>query len=250
MNKLLEFIAGRLSHMKIKTLLILVILTFCSGIQAIEYRTYSFGKLSSNLGYPSENFFGSSEKEIFDLSTYTEKGETYYQEINNYLRYFPAPYEWYGTSPDDAKVMVESMDHIFKNVPALPEDLILFRGLTLNFRKNKSFNVGEEFSDKGFVSTSTTFSVAIHFAVEMNKDEPQKKKAILVMYQNAPEQKGILIDQEEDEVILKRSQLFKVMDKRNEPGKPYETYLVQVCKVTCDNSMNAEISKFWQAHHY
>jgi hypothetical protein len=236
--------------MKTKTFFLLIILLISSSLEAFEYHTYSFEKLSTKLGYPSENFFGSTEKEVFDLSSYTEKGETYYQEINNYLRYFPAPYEWYGTSPEDAKVMVESMDHIFKNVPVLPEDLILFRGLTLNFRKNKSFNVGEEFSDKGFVSTSTTFSVAIHFAVEMNKDEPEKKRAIFVMYQNAPEQKGILIDQEEDEVILKRSQLFKIMDKRNEPGKSYETYLVQVCKQTCDGAMNPDIIKFWQAHHY
>ena len=232
--------------MKTKSLILLILLSLSFNLQALEYKTYSFSKLSKSLGYPSDDFFGSSEKDVFDLSTYTEKGETYYQEINNYLRYFPAPYEWYGTSPEDAKLMVESMDHIFKNVPALPEDLILFRGLTLNYRKNKSFSVGEEFSDKGFVSTSTTLSVALHFAVEMNKDQPEKKKAIFVMYQNAPKQKGILIDQEEDEVILKRGQLLKVMALRNSEGKAYETYLVQVCKEICDSSMNPDISKFWQ----
>ncbi len=231
--------------MKTKSFILLVLFSLSFNLFALEYKTYKFNKLAKLMGYPSENFFGSTEKEIFDLNNYTDKEDPCYQEINGFLRFFPAQYEWYGTGPDEAKIIVESIDHIFTKAPALPEDLILFRGVSLSFRKNKSFSIGEEFLDKGFVSTSTDFKVAYHFAVEMNNDNPEKKKAIYVLYQNAPDQKAILIDQEEDEVILKHGQLMKVMATRKNKNAAFETYLVQICKIDCDQSMNADIKKFW-----
>jgi hypothetical protein len=236
--------------MKTKSLILLVLLSLSFNLQALEYKTYSFSNLSKTLGYPSEDFFGSSEKEIFDLNTYIDKEDPCYQEINGFLRFFPAPYEWYGTGPDQAREMVSSIDKIFGRVPTLPEDLIFFRGLTLSYRQNKSYEVGEEFSDKGFVSSSTSLKVAKHFAIDMNLDHPEKKKAIFVMYLNTNSQKGILIDQEEDEIILKHGQLMKVMAVEKSAQKPYETYLVQVCNDKCESTMNSDIVKFWQSHHY
>lgn len=236
--------------MKFKFVALLIFLSLSSSLQALEYRSYSFQKLSSKLGYPSDNFFGSSEDELFDLNTYTDKSDAYYQEINGFLRFYPAPYEWYGTGPDKAREMVVNIDKIFGRVPSLPADLVFFRGLTLSYRKNKSYEVGEEISDKGYVSTSTNIEVAKHFAVGMNADHPEKKKAIMVMYLSSKDQKGILIDQEEDEIILKHGQLMKIMAVDKSDKLPYETYLVQVCKAICESSMNKDIAKFWQSHKY
>jgi hypothetical protein len=144
--------------------------------------------------------------------------------------------------------MVSSIDAIFTRTPSLPADLIFFRGLTLSFRKNKDFTIGEEFTDLGFVSTSTSFKVAYHFAVEMNKDQPEKKKAIMVMYLGEGKSKGILIDQGEDEIILPHGQKMKIMAQKPSPKKEYDTYLVQVCRDQCQNELPLEMRSFW--NHY
>lgn len=244
--------ADKMPFMKIKIWFILAILLTSFSSHALEYKTYRFSELSKILGYPSETFFGSSEKEISDLNTYTDQEDPCYQEINGFLRYFPAPYEWYGTGPEQAREMVASIDAIFKRTPPLPSDLIFFRGLTLNFRKNKDFSIGEEFTDLGFVSTSTNVKVAYHFAVEMNKDQPEKKKAIMVMYlgegTSKASVKGILIDQGEDEIILPHGQKMKIMAQRSSPKKEYDTYLVQICRDQCQSDLPSEMRSFW--NHY
>ena len=88
---------------------------------------YDFKTLYGGLGYPSPDYFGSTEEEVMDLDTYTSKYDSFYDEINGYLRFHPAPYEWYGTGPGDAKVIVEHLDNVFRRAPAIPGDLILFR---------------------------------------------------------------------------------------------------------------------------
>jgi hypothetical protein len=210
----------------------------------LEYKIYSFAELSQQLGYPDESYFGSSDDEISDLETYISKEDTHYKEINNYLRYFPAPYDWYGIGPEQAKTMVKNIDSIFTKIPTIPQNLLLFRGVNLNYRKNKSFDIGEEFIEKGYVSTSTSLRVATHFATKLNDTSASTKKAVLVLYQNTPNHKGILIDQNEDEVLLKRDQPMKVMAyKKTNPL--YETYLVQVCKTSCEKEMNQDVKNYW-----
>ena len=217
-------------------------------LYALDYKSYLFTDLSRELGYPSETFFGSTQDQINDLDSYTSKYDSFYREINGYLRFFPAPYDWDGTGPDDAKIIVAHIDSIFKKVPALPKDLILFRGVDLKYRKNKSFLIGEEFLDKGYFSTSTSFKVAKYFAAEMDiENRIETKKAIYVIYQNnnSQSEKGILIDQNEDEVILKHGQVLKVMAlKKSNPA--YETYLIQLCSLKCNQQMNSDIQKFWK----
>lgn len=231
--------------MKLKSLLSILVLALSFELSAVEYKIHNFDDLSRDLGYPSETFFGSTEDEVMDLETYTSKEDSYYREINGYLRYFPADYEWSGITPESAKKMVHNIDQIFQRVPALPQGLILFRGVELKYRKNKSFKIGEEFSDKGYVSTSTTFRVANYFANEMDGRSYHSKRAIFVLYQNQPGQKGILIDQNEDEVIINHGQTFKVMSAKK-ATRSHETYLIQICKTICDQQMNQDIDKFWK----
>lgn len=213
---------------------------------AVGAHVYDFKTLYGALGYPSPDYFGSSEEEVQDLDTYTSKEDTFYGEINGYLRYYPAPYDWNGTGPEDAKAIVKRLDRIFERAPAIPVDLILFRGLGLSYRADKPFAPGEEFTDKGYVSTSLTYSVARYFAVDLAREEEQpSRRAIFAIYLTRPE-KGILVDQGEDEVILKHDRKFRVMAQK--PGvKLYDLYLVQACAAACETALRGDVNDFWQA---
>lgn len=208
-------------------------------------RTYDFKLLYGDLGYPSPDYFGSNETEVMDLESYTSKEDAFYEEINGYLRFYPAPYEWYGTGPEDAKIIVKNIDRIFDRAPALPGDLMLFRGLDLKFRGSKPYAIGEEFIDKGYVSTSVSYKVARYFAIEMGDNETtSSRKAVFALYMGRPGEKGILIDQGEDEVILKHGRKYKVMAKKDNVAK-YDLYLVQACPGACADSVAGDVRDFW-----
>mgnify|MGYP003798589357 CR=1 FL=1 len=208
-------------------------------------RTYEFQALYKSLGYPDPGFFGASEQALQDLDSYTSKYDAFYEEINGYLRFYPAPYDWSGTGPEDAKLMVANIDGIINKAPALPADLVLFRGLDLKFRKSKPYAINEEFVDKGYVSTSTSYKVARYFAIEMNDNATTKsRKAVFTLYSARPGQKGLLIDQNEDEVILRHGMKYRVMAKKDNVKK-YDLYLVQVCGDVCETTLKTDVGSFW-----
>ncbi|MDO8804950.1 MAG: ADP-ribosyltransferase [Elusimicrobiota bacterium] len=209
-------------------------------------RVYDFKLLYGGLGYPSPDYFGSDETEVMDLESYTSKEDSFYGEINGYLRFYPAPYEWYGTGPEDAKIIVKNIDRVFDRAPALPGDLMLFRGLDLKFRDNKAYAIGEEFIDKGYVSTSVSYKVARYFAIEIGDNETTaSRKAVFALYLNRPGEKGILVDQGEDEVILRHGMKFRVMAKKD-GVKKYDLYLVQACLSACADSLPGDVRGFWR----
>lgn len=209
----------------------------------VSAKVYDFKALYKGLAY-TDSYFGAGEDELFALNTYTSTEDTYYKEINDYLRFHPAPYDWSGTSPEDAKKLVADIDRVFTRVPALPQDIMLFRGLDLAFRGNKSYTYLEEFTDKAYFSTSTSFKVAKRFAE--NEDKPEAKKAVFAIYANRAGEKGILVGQGEDEVILRRGLKFKVMAKKKSSGS-YELYLVQVCSAPCEKMLRKDVSSFWES---
>lgn len=214
-----------------------------AAAQSPAARVYDFTTLYKGLGY-SDAYFGATEDELFALNTYISKEDTYYREINDYLRFHPAPYDWSGTSPEDAKKLVADIDRVFTRVPALPQDLVLFRGLDLAFRGNKSYTYLEEFTEKAYFSTSTSFKVAKSFAE--NEEKPEAKKAVFVIYANRAGEKGILVAQGEDEVILRRGMTFKVMAKKRSGGS-YELYLLQACSAPCEKTLRKDVSSFWDS---
>ena len=223
-------------------------------LSAPASRVYEFKALWQGLGYPpaaglseSEDAvrsFGATDDEVMDLATYTSKEDTYYSEINNYLRYYPKPYDWYGIGPEEARRMVGNLDRVFTRVPALPGDVMLFRGVDLKYRASRPYALGEEFSDKGYISTSVSYKVARYFAVEIDDNEATaSRKAVYAIYLSRPE-KGILIDHAEDEVILGRGMKFKVMAKKDNVKK-YDLYLVQACSGPCAASIAPAAASFW-----
>jgi hypothetical protein len=231
--------------MKIKEFLLIVLVLLIS--LSADAGVYKFEQLADSLGYPNETYFGSTEEEIQDLETYTTKDDNFYKEINSFLRYFPKAYEWNGIGPADAKVMVNHIDHIFARVPSLPQDLILFRGIDLKFRESKSFKVGDEVIEKGYVSTTTSFNVAEYFAIElpsMDEQPSTARKAIFTYYINDKNLKGILIDGSESEVILKHGIKIRVMDLRN-THTPYDFYLAQICVKACEKIVDLKAREVW-----
>ena len=214
-------------------------------VPAAGVRIYDFKTLYRSLGYSDPGYFGASEEAVRDLETYASQDDTFYQEINNYLRFYPQPYDWYGTGPEDAGVIVKNIDSIFNQVPVLPYDLILFRGLDLKFRVGKAYAINEEFVDKGYVSTSVSFKVARYFAIEMNDNAAtSSRKAVFTIYANRQGERGILVDRNEDEVILRHGMKFKVMAKKNNIKK-YDLYLVQMCSTSCDAFLRTDVRDFW-----
>lgn len=230
--------------MKINALVLLILVSLNSFTASAG--VYEFKKLYQDLGYPSPTYFGSSEEEIQDFETYTSKEDTFYKEINSYLRYFPAQYEWNGISPADAKIMVNRIDHIFERVPALPQDIILFRGVDLKFRASKSYKISDEFVEKGYVSTSTSFNVAEYFAIEIEDQPTTSKKAIFVYYLNAPNLKGLLIDETEAEILLKHGIKIKIMALEN-INIPYDFYLAQICVTACEEKIDVKSLEIWKS---
>jgi hypothetical protein len=208
-------------------------------------RVYDFKALYRGLGYPSPDYFGSTVDEVMDLDTYTSKDDTFYGEINGYLRYHPEPYEWYGTGPDDAKLIVERLDNIMRRAPEIPGDLVLFRGLGLGWRGDKPFADGEEFTDRGYVSTSVSYDVARYFAIEKDPDEAEaSRRAVFVIYFTRPAERGILVDQGEDEVMLERGRKFRVMARKDDAEK-FDIYLVQACAGECETAPRPDAAAFW-----
>ncbi len=216
-----------------------------SGIGLLSFQTYDFKTLYKSLGYHKPGYFGASSDEIYALRIYATKEEAYYKEINDYLRFYPKNYDWYGTSPEEAEVIVGNMDRFFLRVPVLPADLILFRGISLKFRSNKGYEINEEFTEKAYVSTSSSFKIAKYFAIEKDDDESgDSRKAVLAFYNNRPGEKGILVDQEEDEIILKRGIKFRIMAKK-ETGEKYDFYLMQICSASCETFLRDDVRYFW-----
>ncbi|MGZ6473290.1 MAG: ADP-ribosyltransferase [Bdellovibrio sp.] len=229
-----------------KVFSILIVILFVLLSPRSHADIYDFRTLQYKLKYVGYSWFGATEKEAGSLEDYINKHEEYYTEINRYLRFYPEPYEWYGKSPEDAEVDVRNIDNIFKRVPDLPSDIILFRGIRLDWKKNKSFEVGEIFTDKAFVSTSTDLKIADQFTY----GDTENGASIYVLYFNQPQAKGILIDQGEDEVLLQHDQTFKVMDKNTSRDKTF--YLVQICGFSsCSEEVQQQdAATYWKTEQY
>lgn len=220
-------------------------LTLALSAHAVEYKEYKFDDLWSKMNYPVALEKAATEDAQNDLDTYTSKDDTWYRDINAYLRNFPkTDYDWNSISPEDAAPMVKNIDSIYANLKPIPADIILFRGVDLKFRKSKSYEVGDEFIEKGYASTSTSKKVADYFANHINDNETTSSlKAIVVLYSTKKNLKGILIDQGEDEVLLSHGEKIRIMEVDH--SRKHDVYLAQICGETCAPTMpvNLQLKK-------
>lgn len=223
----------------------LVFTTFMVLTVSAFGKVYDFKELYAKLGYSAENDFFGPLKLRQSIETYIDKSDTFYSEINSYLRFHPAPYSWNGTSPAMAKKISIDIDKVLLKTPILPRDLMVFRGINLGWRGNKSYDIGEEFTEKAYSSTSTSFNVAEFFA-KGNENDTTSKRALLAIYFNGSKIHGLMIDKKEDEVLLPRNLKFRIMDFKIN-GK-YDFYLVQACLKKCQESVtDEEINSWWES---
>jgi len=212
--------------------------------RAASVRIYDFQKLYKDLGY-TQAYFGATDSELEALETYTTTEDSFYREINDYLRYYPGPYTYYGLTPDQAKELVSKLDSLFGRIPVLPYDLVLFRGMKLKFRADKPYAVNDEFTDKAYVSTSPSLKVAEKFALDKDHEADGLEQALFIIYANKPGAKGLLIPSHEEEVILNRGSRFRIMAaKKIRPD--YSIYLAQLCAAPCETSVRFDIRSFWE----
>ena len=231
--------------MKKNFIFLLSVLLVSSLAFAQELKNYNFNKLYKELSYDRSDF-SASEDEIYALETYKSKEDSFYRDINAYLRAFPnVAYDWYSVSPEESKTIVKNLDQYFKKIPSIPSDIALYRGVDLKYRKNKSFTSGEEFIEKGYLSTSTSFKVADYFANQINDNATNgSRKAIFVLYSTQQPLKAILIDQGEDEALLNHSQKIRIMIVKIK--KDYDLYLAQICAQVCQKDISKEAKNFFK----
>jgi len=214
-------------------------------------RTYDFTTLYNQfmVGEILKNKI--SDESLWALHDYTNVDETFYVDINSYLRAktvlgsvaptYPTPFEavkfpenirFENFSQQEIYEKIMGLDKIFLELPDLPRDITLFRGISLDWRKGRPFEVGEEYEDAAYISSSMKQTYAETFTYS-------NSGALLVLYFEKP-LRGLLLKNFEEEVLIERGQRFKIMKKKQRIGKP-DLYLTQVChKGQCSKKLSQE----------
>lgn len=137
-----------------------------------------------------------------------------YAQINNMLR---------GTlSPSDGlrrylQNQIDDIDHVMSRASAIEEPMVTYRGVRAGYAQQlRSLNVGDEFVDAGFVSTSMREDIATDFLESWNKD------GLLIEIVNPVGTKGFMpaafsnfrfsVTSDEMEWLLPRGTRFRVID--------------------------------------
>jgi len=125
---------------------------------------------------------------------------------------------------------IKSIDRIINKSPMLPSNINMFRGVDMSWR-GKLYSIGEVFSDKAFISTSLNYKTASWFAGSGGKS------VIYITYSNR-KIKGLWLDTEnEEEVLLPRNTVFKVMkEKASNLNERVMIQIVQICEKVCTNN--------------
>jgi hypothetical protein len=182
---------------------VLYLLLFIST--SVFAQQWDYSVLEKHLGYSKyyrdNPYLNKAEK--YAIRTYTNYDEPYYKDINDVLRDIPRPDGIYYIDFFDVLEISKDIDNAINKLPALPNDMILFRGVNLAYRDYIPHGNGDVFIDKAFFSTSVYDGVGTAFA---------GKGVMYAIYSSKKKRDGILCNPIEREVILPRSQAYKVMD--------------------------------------
>jgi len=192
---------------------------------------WNYEELSESLGYSSlQNNPELSENEKFYLGEY--KTNTY-KVINSSLRQ--------GLSMNDGlKAYVTGIDDSILKSPLIPNDVILYRGITLDYRGGKPYLENEEFTDKAYISTSLNLLTAKNFA-----EEHTEKGSMVFLIYSDQQFNGTLMSEYEAEVLLKRSSKFRIMKLEKKRGVYYG--LTQLCDQDCNEKISPFAQEQWAA---
>ncbi len=186
---------------------IFTIIIFISLLPLSNAQIWEFEQLAEHVGYCTD--YGENElindDENCALENYVSEFGPYYEDINSFLRGVITEdglriYESFA----DVQMDVDGIDSAIAKVPLLPENLLLFRGSSLGYRGDKSYQIEEIFTTKAYWSTSPNIRVGTGWTHEAG--------VTYAIYSSKEERDGIVCNEMEDEVLLPRSQTFKVMD--------------------------------------
>jgi hypothetical protein len=162
-----------------------------------------------------------TDEEIAAAQQLLEYTQDDYYMVNRELR--DSSESSLGDVDPDALKIVNAIDSLMDAAPTLPQDLVLYRGIHSAY-SNKvimTLNVGDLFTDKGFVSTSFDSEVAEDFS-SYGSDLPDTSEGSeIVLEIVAPEgTRGIFVPgyfkddpKNEQEIILDRGTTFRVISK-------------------------------------
>jgi len=222
----------RRKNMKLSRLIFISALLFSSSAQA---RVYTPEEISKHVGYSSiYEHLGLDSKLAISVNAYAyPDGYTMqmsapfvnYTKINRWLRGLPIDDFTGGSLVEKIKQVIQDVDFVIQQSHQLPQDLILFRGTNLAWRKSL-YEVGDEFSDLAYISSSLDYQIAGRF---MNA----KDLAVIYVIYSDHSFHGLWMSPVEKEVLLPRNTVFRVMKSIPFGGWGKVTaQIIQLCPAT------------------
>ena len=222
-----------------------IIILFCASLSSYA-QVFEHKELANLLGYHSDVLENKllTQSERIAIEKYSAYSTAYYEDINPYLRGQAVDYQ-YVKDEKEMKFLIKEIDSGLSRLPALPKNLVLFRGEGLSYRGNKPHQLGEIISQLAYISTSSSLKEA--------KDFITLNGTLFILYSTQKKFKGIVMNEGETEVLLPRAQFLKIMKTRRmkDDGRKENAYvaLVQVCetKTTCESHIsNPHALKIWE----
>jgi hypothetical protein len=219
----------------VKKLLTLLTLLLCGQLYSQEYPHF---KLQELVGYTALSEHPEiNRKQIEFLTYYTNRKGPWFEEVNQYMR----TGNWFGWNHHEIDMGIEQVDTLLNVSPALPSDIILFRGQSMMWL-GRHFSIDEEFTDGAYFSTSTDLKTARFYAGESTLSFTM----VLYFKNSKNNHQGLVLNNSDKEVLLPKYKTYKVMDSFKGVSTRYG--LVQVCSDDgCDKRVRTKgIKKWWK----
>ena len=131
-----------------------------------------------------------------------------YTTINNYLREGKLPSE---TNKKEIDNTIKNINSAIKK-SSISEDKTVYRGIKKGFENKQK---GDIISDKAFLSTTTSRSIANKFTEKLNRDE---NPALLKINLKKGDSAYKMMDKHEKEILLLKNQPLKITNISNFKG--------------------------------
>lgn len=214
-------------------LFIILTLFFASSAFA---QVFEHEKLQKYVGYRSLYEHPKINRIQLDfLQYYADKDGPWHHDVNEYLR----TGFWYGWIPEELDQSIASIDALLETTPKLPQNIVLFRGQNMSFL-GRHYSIGEEFVDNTFFSGSSDIRVARYYSGF------NRHSFVMVLYFEGQKGRGLILNNNDKEVLLARNLKFRIMDSVKGNTRRYG--LVQICqKSGCKRKVSSKkILRWWK----
>lgn len=200
---------------------------------------YTHEQLQNYVGYESLALNPEINRAQFTfLSYYLDRNESWFNEINDYLRFED---HWFGYAPKQLESAIVAIDTLLDKTHGLPKDLILFRGQDMNFL-GRHLKIGETFIERAYLSTTSDLHTSRMFS-----GFGTMSFVMILYFEDAPG-RGLVVNSSDYEVLLQRNLNLKVMDSIRNGTRRYG--LVQICpeEGCADKVSNMKVLNWWESN--